>query len=315
VDAAARLLRLLSLLQVQPVWRGADLAARMEVTPRTVRRDVVRLRALGYPIDATTGTDGGYRLGTGGRLPPLLLDDDEAVAVAVGLRVAATTTVAGVGPTAVAALSKLEQVMPARLRERVAALQSSTTALGGGELPQIDAEVLVVLATGCRRSEIVQFGYRSHAGAPSERRVEPLQIVHTGRRWYFVARDLDHGEWRTFRVDRVFDPVLTGHRVDIIDPPDAAALVSEGTTIAPYAIEARIELYVPPEVATRVVPPTLGVTEPIDEVTTLLRIGADALDNLAFHALGLPCRFEVLDPPELRARVRELAARISRAHS
>ena len=312
MDAAARLLRVLSLLQARAVWTGSELAERLAVTPRTVRRDIVRLRALGYPIEAGPGTDGGYRLGTGGRLPPLLIDDDEAVAIAVGLRLAATTTVSGVESAAVAALAKLEQLLPATLRERVGALHTSTTQLGGTDLPQIDAEVLVILATGCRRSEIVEFSYRDHEGKTSERRVEPLEIVHTGRRWYFVARDRDRNEWRTFRVDRVTAPTLTGHRVTIVDPPDARALVSEGTTIAPYRIEARVRIEVPPDLATRVVPPTLGVVEAIDERSSLLRTGSDELDALAFHVLGLPCRFEVLAPPELRDRVHQIARRIAR---
>jgi predicted DNA-binding transcriptional regulator YafY len=201
------------------------------------------------------------------------------------------------------------------LRERVGALHSSTSQLGGTELPQIDADVLVVLATGCRRSEIVQFSYRAHDGRASERRVEPLQIVHTGRRWYFVARDRDRNEWRTFRVDRISTPTLTGHRVTIVDPPDAHALVSEGTTIAPYRIEARVRIEVPPDRATRVVPPTLGVVEAIDAEASLLRTGSDSLDALAFHVLGLPCRFEVLAPPELRDRVREISDHIARTHT
>ena len=312
VDGAARLLRLLSLLQAQPVWRGEELADRLEVTVRTLRRDFTRLRDLGYPIEATAGVDGGYRLGTGGRLPPLLIDDDEAVAIAVGLRVAATTTVSGVEAAAVAALAKLEQVLPGPLRERVGALHASTTQLQGPDLPQIDASVLVTLATGCRRSEVVRFGYRDHEGRSSDRTVDPLQIVHTGRRWYFVARDQDHGEWRTFRVDRVAAPELTGHRVTIVDPPDAAALVSEGTTIAPYRIEARVLLHLPPAIATSIMPPTLGVVEGVDDVTSLVRVAANDLDVLAHHICGLPGRFEVLDPPELRARVRRRAAEIAR---
>src|SRR5439155_14708502 len=174
--------------------------------------------------------------GAGGRLPPLLLDDDEAVAVAVSLRLAAATTVSGVEPAAVASLAKLDQVLPVRLRERVRAIQASTVQLRGPELPQVDAEVLVTLATACREREALRFSYRNFDGEPSERRVEPYQIVHTGRRWYLVALDRSRRDWRTFRVDRITNAATTGHRFVLEDPPDAAALVSEGTTIAPYRI-------------------------------------------------------------------------------
>jgi predicted DNA-binding transcriptional regulator YafY len=313
MDAAVRLLRLLSLLQARPAWTGGDLAERLAVTPRTVRRDIARLRDLGYPVDAMPGVEGGYRLGTGGRLPPLLLDDDEAVAIVVGLRVAATTTVSGVESAAVAALAKLEPLLPAPVRERVAALQASTTQLRGPELPQIDADVLVTLATACRRSETVSFAYRDHDGRESERRVEPLQIVHTGRRWYLVARDRSHGEWRTFRVDRIQVPALTGHRATITDPPDAARLVSEGTTIAPYRVEARILLHVGSTDARRFVPPTIGVVEAQSSRRSLLRIAANDVEMIARHMCFLPCEFEVLDPPDLRARIAEIGARAVRS--
>jgi predicted DNA-binding transcriptional regulator YafY len=311
MDAAARLLRLLSLLQVQPAWTGSELAARLAVTGRTLRRDVVRLRDLGYPIDATPGVDGGYRLGTGGRLPPLLLDDDEAVAIAVGLRVAATTTVSGAESAALAALTKLEQMMPAGLRERVSALHTSTTQLRGGDLPQIDADVLVTLATACRRSERLRFAYRDHAGDPTERTAEPLQIVHTGRRWYLVARDRERHAWRTFRVDRVTAPVLTGHRFTVTDPPDPVELVREGTAVAPWRIEARIVVHAGIDDVTRRIAPADGVLERMSEHRTMLRVGANELDAIVRWIAGLPWGFEVLDPRALRERIHAVGARLA----
>lgn len=315
MDTAARLLRLLSLLQSQPAWRGDELADRLGVTTRTVRRDVTRLRSLGYPVDAAAGIEGGYRLGTGGRLPPLLLDDDEAVAIAVGLRVAATSTLAGAEAAVVAALAKLDQVLPSRLRERVGAVHAATIPLPGPELPTIDAEVLVTLATGCRRGEGIRFDYRDHDGNETERSVEPYQIVHTGRRWYLVGRDRDRREWRTFRVDRVGAPILTGHRYTFEDPPDAAALVSEGTTVAPWDIEARFLVSAPPADVRRFYPPTMAVVEADGgdgSARSLLRISANHIGPLVRFAMGIPFPFEVLDPPELRSEVRKWAARITR---
>ena len=314
MDAAVRLLRLLSLLQARPQWPGEELAERLAVTTRTLRRDVARLRSLGYPVDGDAGVGGGYRLGTGGRLPPLLLDDEEAVAIAVGLRLATSTGVSGVEDAAVAALAKLDQVLPVRLRERVSAVQTSTVQFPGPDVPTVDGDVLVAVATGCRRGEGLRFSYRNHAGQPSERSVEPYQIVHTGRRWYLVGRDRDRQDWRTFRVDRITAPSLTGHRYTFDDPPDAIALVSEGTGIAPYTIEARILLHLAPADAKRWFPPNVGVLEPVDAGTTLLRVAANDLEPLARFACGIRCDFEVLEPPALRARLGEIGTELVRRH-
>ncbi len=316
MDAAERLLRLLSLLQTRPHWPGAELARRLDVTSRTLRRDVARLRSLGYPVDAEVGVAGGYRLGSGGRLPPLLLDDDEAVAIAVGLRVATTTSVSGVEDAAVAALAKLDQVLPARLRERVGAVQTSTVRLPEPALPQIDADVLVTLATGCRRTEIVRYAYRDHAGNQTQRSVEPYQIVHTGRRWYLVARDRERRAWRTFRVDRIAEPVLTGLRYVLEDPPpDPVALVAEGTNFVPWPIKARILLSAGLAEASRLFPPKVGVLEPAGPTTTLLRVASDHIESLVRFAAGIPYDFEVLDPPELRERLRAKGEQLLRRHS
>jgi predicted DNA-binding transcriptional regulator YafY len=313
MDTAARLLRLLSLLHSRPQWDGAELAARLDVTPRTVRRDVTRLRSLGYPIDAEAGIGGGYRLGPGGRLPPLLLEDEEAVAIAVGLRVATTTTVSGVEEAAISALAKLHQVLPTRLQEQVAAIGAHTTQLPQGELPQVDGEVLVTLAAGCRHVEGIRFRYRTHDGSESERSVEPLQIVHTGRRWYLVARDRDRQAWRTFRVDRISEPVLTGSRYRFEDPPDPVALVAEGTGVAPWDIVARVRVQADAATVSRLIPPSQGVVDPIDANTCEVRFAANDLGPLVSGVIRLHWPFEILEPPELRTAVHDHARRLLNA--
>jgi predicted DNA-binding transcriptional regulator YafY len=205
IGTSARLLELLSLLQSRREWSSAELAERLEVGARTVRRDVERLRRLGYPISARRGVAGGYRLAAGASLPPLLLDGEEAVAVAVGLRVAASSGVAGIEETSVRALAKLEQLLSSALRRRVSALGAATVAyprLG----PAVDPETLAAIASAARDGERVRFAYRSHEGQRSRREVEPHRLVHTGRRWYLVAWDPAREDWRTFRVDRIEPP-------------------------------------------------------------------------------------------------------------
>jgi len=314
VEGAARLLRLLTLLQARPHWPGAELATRLGVTARTLRRDVTRLRDLGYPVDADPGVAGGYRLGVGGRLPPLLLDDDEAVAIAVGLRVATASAVEGVEDAAVAALAKLDGVLPARLRERVDAVQAGTVQLPGPQLPRVDTGVLVTLARGCRNGERLRFSYTDNSGTLTERSVEPLRVVHTGRRWYLVARDRDRDAWRTFRVDRIAAPALTGHRFTFTDPPDPLALVSEGTTVAPYPARARVRVFAPADEVRKTYPPTMAVVEPLPDGQSLVRVAAWELGSLVDFVLRLPFDLEVLDPPELRARIGEIARRLARRH-
>ena len=201
---SGRLLRLLSLLQARRYWPGDELADRLEVSGRTIRRDVERLRELGYPVDATTGPDGGYRLEAGTAMPPLLLDDDEAVAIAVGLRTAAGASVTGIEETSVRALVKLEQVLPPHLRRRVNALGSATRrSPAGPDGTQVDPEALTVIAGACRDRERLRFAYTARDGAETRRHVEPLSLVNLGRRWYLVAWDCDRRDWRTFRMDRI----------------------------------------------------------------------------------------------------------------
>src|ERR671911_1874230 len=222
-ETASRLLELLSLLQARRDWSGAELADRLEVSRRTIRRDIERLRDLGYPVESVTGPAGGYRLRAGAAMAPLLLDDDEAIAIAVGLGTAARASVTGIEETAVRALVKLERVLPAHLRRRVRALQTATLTLPAGG-PTVDPQSLTVIATACRDSECLRFAYRGRDGAPSRREVEPHSLVNLGRRWYLVAWDRGREDWRTFRVDRLTKPASTGVRFAQREPPakDAA---------------------------------------------------------------------------------------------
>jgi predicted DNA-binding transcriptional regulator YafY len=312
VETSARLLQLLSVLQSRPEWPGEELARRLEITPRTLRRDVARLRSLGYPVHAAPGVAGGYRLGAGAALPPLLLDDEEAVAVALSLRSAATHSVTGIGEASVRALAKLEQVLPARLRERAAAISQATVPLAG-PVPTVSPDALVVIARACRGRERIEFGYRSHDGVLSARQAEPHRLVQAGYRWYLVARDLGRAEWRTFRVDRISDPQLSGVRFVPRDPPDAAAFVARAVTTAPYRYQARILVHAPVAVVAEQVPPSSGVLEPTGANSCVLTAGSDSLDAIAFHTamMGLP--FTVLEPPELIERMRSLADRLGKA--
>ena len=312
-SSAERLLALLSLLQSRPRWNATELAERLGVDRRTVRRDVTRLRDLGYPVFAEPGPHGGYQLGAGGALPPLLLDDDEAVAVAVGLRVAAGGGVAGLDDAAVAALAKLEQVLPARLRERVRSLHQATDVLGPVGRESVDADLLLMLAQGCRRLERVHFCYRDREGNETERRVEPYRLVHTGQRWYLVARDLDRDAWRTFRVDRVSEAVPTGHRFVRTSEPDAAAMVADGLAVAGHPWQAEVVLHIDAVEAADAIPRTVGTVEPLGD-DALLRIGADDLDWIARFLAGSPFEFEVRHPPELRAELRALGRRLQQRH-
>ncbi|MGW6409389.1 helix-turn-helix transcriptional regulator [Streptomyces vinaceus] len=228
-DTPARLLTLLSLLQTPREWPGSELAERLRVSPRTIRRDIERLRELGYPVEATLGAEGGYRLVAGAAMPPLLLDDEEAVAIAVGLRAGAGHAIEGVEEASVRALAKLEQVLPGRLRRRVGALQSATIAVTRGDGPSIDPRTLTTMAAAVAGPERLRFAYRARGGADSKRLVEPYRLVSTGSRWYLVAYDLDRGDWRTFRVDRVAEPYPTGARFTPRElPMDAAEFVRRG---------------------------------------------------------------------------------------
>ncbi|SEC13872.1 YafY family protein [Streptomyces sp. PAN_FS17] len=316
LDTSARLLRLLSLLQAHRDWSGAELAGRLGVTPRTVRRDVDRLRELGYPVNASPGTGGGYQLGAGAELPPLLLDDDEAVAVAVGLRTAAGQGIEGIGETSVRALAKLEQVLPNRLRRRVGALNAFTVPMLRGPQPSaVDPAVLTELANLCRDSERLRFEYRDHEGASTRRSIEPHRLVCSERRWYLVAWDLDREDWRTFRVDRVTPKPPHGPRFAPRTPPaeDLAAYVSRGVSTRAYASQAVIRLLVPLEEAAERVSPTAGQLEAEGPGSCLLRTGAGSLDVMVIHVMLMGFEFEVLEPVELVETIRTAQGRLARS--
>lgn len=316
LETSARLLRLLSLLQSHREWTGSDLADRLGVTPRTVRRDVDRLRELGYPVNASPGTGGGYQLGAGAELPPLLLDDDEAVAVAVGLRTAAGNGVEGIGEASVRALAKLEQVLPSRLRGRVSALNRFTVPMLRGTGPStVDPAVLTELATVCRDGERLRFGYRDHEGNVTRRTVEPHRLVCTERRWYLVAWDLDREDWRTFRADRIEPRPPHGPRFTPRPPPaeDLAVYVSRGISQGAYAVRAVVRLRVPVARAAQIVGPADGTLEPLDERSCILRTGAVNLDVLVIHIMLLGCEFEVVEPVELNDRIRALRDLLDRS--
>ncbi|MGZ8738909.1 MAG: helix-turn-helix transcriptional regulator, partial [Nocardioides sp.] len=212
MNTSARMLRLLSLLQTHRYWPGTELSARLEVSPRTLRRDIERLRELGYAVDAVRGVAGGYQLRAGGTMPPLLLEDEEAVAIAVGLQSSAAGSVSGLDETSVQALTKVIALMPPRLRRQMDALRSQTENLPWGGGPPLDAATLTTLAQACRDSEPLHFTYTARAADPTERGVEPHRLVSLGRRWYLVAYDRGRQDWRSFRVDRITDPRTTGHR-------------------------------------------------------------------------------------------------------
>jgi predicted DNA-binding transcriptional regulator YafY len=313
-DTAARLLNLLSLLQTPREWPGSELAGRLRVSPRTVRRDVERLRDLGYPVQATMGAVGGYRLVAGAAMPPLLLDDEEAVAIVVGLRAAAGQAVEGIEEASVRALTKLEQVLPSRLRYRVGALKYATVPLAGSG-PTIDPGYLTVLAAAAANGERLRFGYVSHAGVESQRLVEPHRLVPAGRRWYLVAYDNDRADWRVFRVDRIRAPRPTGVRTAPRDLPaaDAAAYVLARMYDLAPTYRAVATLHAPLEEVAARLGDASGGLEAIDEHTCRLHSHADTLEWLAWRLAMLGCEFEVHQPPELAEYLHALAARLTRA--
>jgi predicted DNA-binding transcriptional regulator YafY len=314
LETSTRLLSLLGLLQTRPHWSGRELAERLEVQPRTLRRDVERLRRLGYPVDATPGVAGGYRLRAGATLPPLLLDDEEAVAIAVGLRTAVSGGVAGIGETSVRALSKLEALLPSRVRRRVQAVGGATVPYPAAG-PVVDPEALLTIATATRDRERLRFTYRSHAGELSRRLVEPQGLVHSGRRWYLVAWDTARADWRTFRVDRIDKTPRPDRRFAPRTPPasDLATWVARRVSSARDRYHATVILHAPVDTVTPRVPPASGTVEPLDDGRCILHAGSDWLDGLAIYIANIGVEFEIVEPPELIERVRELAARFARA--
>jgi len=314
LETSARLLRLLSLLQSRRDWTGPDLAVRLGVGERTVRNDIERLRSLGYPVDATRGAAGGYRLGAGAELPPLLLDDDEAVAIVLGLR--AATGLTAIEEISLRALTKVEQVLPRRLRRRAAALAEFAVRVSADTPgPEVDADVLTTLAAACRDTERVRFDYRAHRGDDTRRDVEPYRLVVWGRRWYLLAWDVERADWRTFRVDRMSLRTPSGARFTPRPLPadDISAYVSQRASSAAWRYRAEVVVHAPAaEVASRV-PSAVGHVEPRDADTCVLHTGSDSLDSLVVHLGLLGADFDVTGPPELVERIRVLARRYARA--
>ena len=317
LETSARLLRLLSIMQSRRDWTGPELAARLQVTTRTVRNDVERLRQLGYPVDATPGVGGGYRLGTGAVVPPLLLDDEEAVAVAVGLRTAAGGPVAGIEEASVRALAKLQQLLPAALRRRVSALEMFAVPVPAAG-PAVDAATLTTLAAACRDLRRVRFGYERHDGTQSRRDAEPYRLVSASRRWYLVAWDTGPGAWRTFRVDRITLPAYPeGPRFTSRQLPDgdAALHVLKGTGAATWRYRAEVIVHAPAASVIPRLPPAVTV-DPIDERTCRIHVGSDTPHMLALYLGMLDADFEIenkADHPDLVRHLSNLAARYHHA--
>ncbi len=318
-DPTSRVLELLGLLQTHRFWPGPELAGKLAVSERTLRRDIDRLRMLGYPVDATPGAAGGYRLAAGAHMPPLLLDDDEAVAIAVGLRAAAGAAVEGIEETAVRALAKLDHVLPDRLRRRVGAVHATVVPLrpaGAGRGPVVDPTALALLSQACLDGEEVRFEYQRRDGEEGRRLVEPHQLVSAGRRWYLVAWDARRADWRTFRVDRLAEPRLAGRRFAhrAIPGGDAAAFVARSLGSMPtrHAVTAVVS-----GPADRVGMITRMVGGRVDELSDgrcRVTMGADSAEWLAFVVTELAVAYdvEVTAPPEVAAALAHLAERLGR---
>ena len=315
-NPTSRMLAVLSLLQTHRHWSGTELAERLGVTTRTIRRDVERLRESGYPVAALAGVEGGYRLEAGRDLPPLLLDDEEAVAITVGLRTAAAGSVSGVEEASVRALAKLEQVLPARLRRRVSALNFSIVPLPGAPAT-VDPEALATLSLACRDSERVRFRYTAHDGTVSRRMSDPHRLVSAGRRWYLLAWDVQRADWRTYRVDRLDQLQLTGLRFAERRLPvgDAAAFVAEAIRSQFTTYSAVIRLAAPAEVIAARVPPSTGSLEAVDDSSCVLHATTDSLEWLAMLLGVLDVDFDIVEPAALVDCVRSIARRLDRSVS
>ncbi|MEI5099427.1 WYL domain-containing protein [Streptomyces sp. PmtG] len=318
-DTPARLLQLLSLLQTPREWPGGELADRLGVSRRTVRRDVDRLRELGYPVRASQGASGGYRLVAGKAMPPLVLDDEEAVAIAVGLRAGAGHAVEGVEEASVRALAKLEQVLPSRLRHRVSALGAATMSLTSGDGARIAPETLTVMASATAAHEQLRFAYEAKDGTPSKRLTEPHRLVSTGRRWYLVAYDLERQDWRTFRVDRVTEPFATGVRFAPRMLPGGSAdayvrrsVLARRPESAAYEVD--VEFHAPRDRMGGRLPASLGELVAAGPDRCRLR-GAvtEPVEWVAARLIWAETDFVVRGPAELVDRVRQLGQRLSRA--
>ncbi|WP_280264876.1 helix-turn-helix transcriptional regulator [Nocardia wallacei] len=309
-DPTGRLLHLLSLLQSPREWTGVELAERLGASPRTIRRDIERLRELGYPVHATQGNIGGYRLVAGAALPPLVLDDEEAVAIAVGLRTGARSAITGIEDASLRALAKLEQVLPSRLRRRVSDLSRADVLPAGGGV-EVDPETLAGLASACRAHEKVRFAYTKSGGSVSKRFVEPHHLVAAGSRWYLIAFDDDRADWRTFRLDRIAAVHRTGVRVPQRELPEGmdAASWLIGSLRRTGTVQGRVLLHEPIDIARTRVSARQGVLEPADDGACVLTTYPDAPHYVAYNIALLPMPYTLLGPPELAPLLRALGER------
>lgn len=307
-ETSARLLRLLSLLQTRRDWSGAELADRLAITPRTVRRDVDRLRDLGYPVDASVGVGGGYRLGAGVEMPPLQLDDEEVLAVALSLQSGAAGSVVGIGEASMRALTKLRQIMPSRLRHRLESLQIDVVSTPPAA-SAVDAGVLTAIASVCHNHERLRFDYTAHGGAISRREVEPYRLVRSGLRWYLVAWDLSRDDWRSFRVDRMEPKIPTGPRFTPRELPagGAAEYVSAGVARAYTSTRATVLLHASIEEIAPMVGEQWGSVESSDEGRCVVALSGTSLRSIAHWLRAFDVDFTIVSPPELREECRAIA--------
>jgi predicted DNA-binding transcriptional regulator YafY len=301
------MLDLLTLLQARHHWRGDDLAQRLEVSDRTLRRDIERLRELGYPVESTRGLDGGYQLGPGGRLPPLLLSDDEAVAAAIGLRNAAGQPIGGIAAAAISALVKITQLLPSRLRSEAEAIATAVSA-PTSRFDDVALDTLTTLARSSRDNERLRFAYRTYSGATGDRHVEPHNVVPIGRRWYLVAWDLDRTGWRTFRLDRITEPRSTGRHFEprTLPGPDPATYVTQSIASIPTTYHVEVVVEAPLQTVRDVLGPWgTATTEGPD--TTCIEMDIDDLSWPVMFLATLNAKVHHAKPPELRTLLQQLA--------
>jgi predicted DNA-binding transcriptional regulator YafY len=315
LQTSARLLRLLTTLQGRRSWSGRELAERLEITDRTLRRDVDRLRSLGYPVQSTAGVAGGYSLGAGTALPPLMLDDDEGMAISIALQAAAPSGVARIEEAAQRALAKLDQLLPARAQKRLKALRGSIVRLGGHAGPTVELAAVSTLAAACAEQVAIAFEYRDQRGRSTQREVEPMQVVHMERRWYLAAWDRGREDFRTFRLDRVVLPIARKQAFTPRPVPDddLTGYVRRSVTVAPYAHRVRVRLLAPLHEARARIPASYGLLSPVDDTTCRFETGGRSLEVVAAWVAMLGFEFVVEEPAELNERMRTMAQRLLRS--
>ncbi|GAT75058.1 putative transcriptional regulator [Microbacterium sp. HM58-2] len=314
-QTATRVLQVLALLRQRRAWTAAELARRTAVSTRTIRADIARLRELGYVIDATAGAAGGYRLDRETDLPPLMLDDDEGIAVAIALHQVTTNSVAGIEGSAARALAKLENVLPAPLAAQVRAMEAATAPQTRDSGADVEASVLAAIARAVQDAEWLRFEYTPFQGERSSRRVEPYRLVSWGRRWYLVAFDLERDGWRSFRVDRMVlrPPTRRPFTPRELPADDVSGYVLRGVASAGWRFRARVLIHAPADVVADRIDPSVGLVEAVDDERCILATGADHPMTVAVHLALLDQPFTVEGPPELREAIRTLARRYAEA--